>query len=95
MWEREREREDKFEYIMKYENLVNGLKYIYISFLIYCLIFIKVNIGVRMILIILKYNVLRDKNKCVDLLFFDLFDMCWVDIIDWKEKRREIFCVIM
>lgn len=92
MWERERE--DKFEYIMKYENLVNGLK-IYISFLIYCLIFIKVNIGVRMILIILKYNVLRDKNKCVDLLFFDLFDMCWVDIIDWKEKRREIFCVIM
>lgn len=44
-----------------------------------------------MILIILKYNVLRDKNKCVDLLFFDLFDMCWVDIIDWKEKRREIF----
>lgn len=95
MWEREREREDKFEYIMKYENLVNGLKNIYISFLIYCLIFIKVNIGVRMILIILKYNVLRDKNKCVDLLFFDLFDMCWVDIIDWKEKRREIFCVIM
>lgn len=93
MWERERE--DKFEYIMKYENLVNGLKNIYISFLIYCLIFIKVNIGVRMILIILKYNVLRDKNKCVDLLFFDLFDMCWVDIIDWKEKRREIFCVIM
>lgn len=89
MWERERE--DKFEYIMKYENLVNGLKNIYISFLIYCLIFIKVNIGVRMILIILKYNVLRDKNKCVDLLFFDLFDMCWVDIIDWKEKRREIF----
>lgn len=80
---------------MKYENLVNGLKNIYISFLIYCLIFIKVNIGVRMILIILKYNVLRDKNKCVDLLFFDLFDMCWVDIIDWKEKRREIFCVIM
>lgn len=61
---------------MKYENLVNGLKNIYISFLIYCLIFIKVNIGVRMILIILKYNVLRDKNKCVDLLFFDLFDMC-------------------
>lgn len=95
MWEREREREDKFEYIMKYENLVNGLKNIYICFLIYCLIFIKVNIGVRMILIILKYNVLRDKNKCVDLLFFDLFDMCWVDIIDWKEKRREIFCVIM
>lgn len=95
MWEREREREDRFEYIIKYENLVNGLKNIYISFLIYCLIFIKVNIGVRMILIILKYNVLRDKNKCVDLLFFDLFDMCWVDIIDWKEKRREIFCVIM
>lgn len=61
---------------MKYENLVNGLKNIYISFLIYCLIFIKVNIGVRMILIILKNNVLRDKNKCVDLLFFDLFDMC-------------------
>lgn len=55
---------------------MNGLKNIYISFLIYCLIFIKVNIGVRMILIILKYNVLRDKNKCVDLLFFDLFDMC-------------------
>lgn len=27
---------------MKYENLVNGLKNIYISFLIYCLIFIKV-----------------------------------------------------
>lgn len=40
---------------------------------------------------ILKYNVLRDKNKRADLPLPDLFDMCWVDIIDWKEKRREIF----
>lgn len=90
MWEREREREDKFEYITKYENLVNGLK-THISSLIYRLIFIKVNIGARTILIILKYNVLRDKNKRADLPLPDLFDMCWVDIIDWKEKRREIF----
>lgn len=72
---REREREDKFEYITKYENLVNGLK-THISSLIYRLIFIKVNIGARTILIILKYNVLRDKNKRADLPLPDLFDMC-------------------
>lgn len=75
MREREREREDKFEYITKYENLVNGLK-THISSLIYRLIFIKVNIGARTILIILKYNVLRDKNKRADLPLPDLFDMC-------------------
>lgn len=75
MCEREREREDKFEYITKYENLVNGLK-THISSLIYRLIFIKVNIGARTILIILKYNVLRDKNKRADLPLPDLFDMC-------------------
>lgn len=72
---REREREDKFEYITKYENLVNGLK-THISSLIYRLIFIKVNIGARTILIILKNNVLRDKNKRADLPLPDLFDMC-------------------
>lgn len=75
MREREREREDKFEYITKYENLVNGLK-THISSLIYRLIFIKVNIGARTILMILKYNVLRDKNKRADLPLPDLFDMC-------------------
>lgn len=48
----------------------------YISSLIYRLIFIKVNIGARTILIILKYNVLRDKNKRADLPLPDLFDMC-------------------